>query len=311
MNQFEYIDDNSKGISSGPPRFAKIIFVQEDEQITNMYVLDEYKKRYLLEHCCIISEQYAEDQYSVRFPKPYIIDNSGKILQEGATIIIQFPEGRNTPIIIGCVNQLLLQEEVSSKVAITKLNLFADITYKKNSNGFEIYSISDEKGDQVNLVKGDFIRNVINGNMIFTTNKNATFEGKELLNLLGNEVEIGGNNDFAKETADNEKNKAENTNIYAKKICLGHSNKRGKEILIDEDNKYLTPKLQNAVMGVTLKKLLEILIDDLVAATWIGSGIVARLSFNDGEKIKADVKNKLDLILSDVVSLLYKSNEVE
>jgi len=93
---------------------------------------------------------------------------------------------------------------------------------------------------------------------------------------------------------------------------LGHSNNRTKDpIQLDIATQVDNPKLQNSVMGITIKRLLEILIDLLLSAQYMGNGVVVKISEPDKQRIITQVKNKLPKILSNVVYLLKEPNQMQ
>jgi len=69
--------------------------------------------------------------------------------------------------------------------------------------------------------------------------------------------------------------------------------------------------MQKAVMGITLKVLLDKLIDLLTNAMYMGNGVMVKMSITDKTRIERQVKEKLPLILSEVVTLMCKGDQVE
>lgn len=292
-----------------------IIIVHNDNNSKEIYLLDENCKRYPIDDCYILTDNSSPDNSKMNIPKPYEIRSNGEIINIGSRVLIAFAKGKIMPIILGSLNSLAMQSLGRNETRITLRELENTSQYKKFTNGNKRVTRLDENFDSVIYEGINYKRRIIKASAYFGSSNYLTVEGEKQLNLFGDDIELANTQPYQVDKTQTEeeiKKKAKNVNIYAEKICLGHSNKLGNTIPLDvTDNDYLNPMLQKSVMGQTLQKLLDLLIEYLLNAQYMGNGVVVTMSVVDKNKIKTKVKQKLPLILSEVVTLLAKAEQTK
>jgi len=284
----------------------------KNKEKCDIYLMDNERNRYPLDEVSIISANFTQTSGEFVFPKPFRISDEGEIYETGAKLLIAFPFGRRHPVVVGCVNSLAANNSAAGNLRLTKDVSYLDREVKEESTDDYHYNHTRDKlGLRESMTGINKHTSITDGDYSMKA-ENANIEGVITAGLLGRKIEVGGNGNKVEETPkDYFANKADETNIYSKKICLGHSNDRGEKIEIDTEKKYLEPKMQKAVMGITLKVLLDKLIDLLTNAMYMGNGVMVKMSITDKTKIERKVKEKLPLILSEVVTLMCKGDQVE
>ncbi len=271
-----------------------------------LWLMDDERNLYPIETVSGLTPQYSADKYDIDIPEPWIIDEDFNVIKQGAKVLITFPAGRENPVVMGCLQTFggQVNYPLGSRVGIGALSV------KKSSRSIgkcTFEKFEDESGRKENIINGGYSLNVDKGSIYQGTDKTHTIEGEELLNLMGDYIDIGGKSRQDYEDEDVLKNKAKEMYLNSKKIFLGFSNLRilqDKQIKIDDTDEIDDPKLQPLVMAYVLVTLLEDLIDKLLAARYIGPNGVSRMVDTDKKVIELEVKNKLPNMISEITYLL-------
>jgi len=292
---------------------------EQDEVVPpkeEIYLMDANQNLYNLEDVSIGVDKATPNDGSVHIPDPLIIRKDGSVIQEGAKVLIMFPQGRRNPVVICSLFSLGSQQFQANNMRVHKSTLKREVAVRAGQT-WRAEKIDDHNGDHLETYHNCSYNIGVSGEKASASIKSDDYcltEGKKTHDVLGETVEIGGNNIPVKDgqALDFLKNKANEVNVFAKKVFLGHSNNRTKDpIQLDIATQVDNPKLQNSVMGITIKRLLEILIDLLLSAQYMGNGVVVKISEPDKQRIITQVKNKLPKILSNVVYLLKEPNQMQ
>ncbi len=301
--------DDNKGFWLKDATVGQFESIEKDDY-KEMFLYDNNRNAYPLHTVTVLSAQFSRAEGEIDFPKPFRVKPDGTIIESGAKVLIIFPMGKSNPVVLGCLNRLGSQNQ-----NVPGLQLGIDTLRQKkkrtinDDSGYE--KIQDEEGIQQTITNGGYSVDVVGGNIGLRSDTVATLEGKQITNILGETVEIGGNaNRITEYPQDNVKNKADVINLYGKKIILGHSNTRGADIKVDKPDTVAKPVLQNSVMGITLKAILDAFVSEVINAKYTGSGIIKMIPTSQAT-LRANVKRRLDKILSKVVFVMYDPEQVE
>ena len=270
-----------------------------------LYLYDELRNQYSMDRVSILTQNYSADNADVNIPDPYFISKNGEIIKTGAKVLIDFPFDRQNAVVTGCIMPLGQQDNVRQEIRATKDNMQRRTTLQSAGDTKYYYSF-DEGGVLQSISKGSF--SFYSDNAItLIAEKFAQIIGKERLEALSQNVEIGGNHSKVESSLDN---KADIVNVLTKKFVVGHSDERIAEITPDaiEDNALNDPRLQAMLMGSATARLLEIFIEELFKAVYIGAGSPVRMSATSQAAIIQKVKSKIPQILSEVGFVLKKAD---
>lgn len=320
-----YGDQTINGLYKHTGYLYKANYVQEGEgqgkgetdksDTIQIKLMDANQNFYNWEDVTLQTPDFNGDEGVMRIPKPYVMKANGEIIERGAKVMITFPFGRKKPIVTGALLELGTQRFHSPDLRVAKERLGEEKYVKEFKDGRFEYKIDAEGNVSYFLDNGAF-RIVAGGDkaaIVFHSGETATIEGEMQMNVLGDIVEVGGNQNRLAQGETFLVNKASEVNVYSKKINLGHSQKRGKVLPVDpvSNASIDNPKFQNAVMGVTLEKLLDNFLQMFFDCKFIGNGVVTALSVPDKTAITNAIKNKLPKIKSEVVYLLKRADITE
>lgn len=272
----------------------------------DLVLYDEMGNTYTMDKVTLLSELYSSDNANSGIPDPFVISTDGEILETGSKLLLLSPFGKQNPIVLGALNPLGQQEGVRKELRLSKANLQRKT--QKRTAGKTLYNTTfDVGGVSHSLTNGSFSIDADNA-ITFISEKVAHIIGKERLEALGAIVEIGGTDKVQENPIDY---KANVINLLGKKVYVGHSQERIQELTVDQTNDVALndPRLQNMVMGQALSRLLEVLIDELFDAIYLGAGSPVRMSETSKIKIRAKVKSKIPNILSEA-GLLVRNESV-
>lgn len=301
--------DDNKGLWLKDATVGQFESIEKDDY-KEMFLYDNNRNAYPLHTVTVLSAQFSRSEGEIDFPKPFRVKPDGTIIETGAKVLIIFPMGKTNPVVLGCLNRLGSQNQNAPGLQLGIDNLRRK--KKKTINDESAYGkVQDGEGIQQTLVDSSYSVDVVGGNIGMRSDTVSTLEGKQYTNLLGKTVEIGGNTERITDyPTDNIKNKADVINLYGKKIILGHSNTRGADIKVDKPDTIAKPVLQNSVMGITLKAILDAFVSEVINAKYTGSGIIKMIPTSQAT-LRVNVKRKLDKILSKVVFVMYDPEQVE
>lgn len=279
--------------------YFAITEIEDNKQILLLY--DELRNSYSMDKVSVITTNYSTDNADVDIPDPYIISKNGEILKTGAKVLIDFPFDRQNAIVTGCIMPLGQQDDVRQEIRANRGNMQRKVSFRSVGNTKYTYSF-DEGGIIQSISKGSFSFNSDNA-ITLIAEKFAQIIGKERLEALAQNVEIGGNHSKVESSIDN---KADIVNVLTKKFVVGHSDERIAEIIPDpiNDDALNDPRLQAMLMGSATARLLEIFIDELFDAIYLGAGSPVRMSETSKAKIRLNVKQKIPQIISEVGFIL-------
>lgn len=308
---FEYEADKDKNEKSQAMTTGQFIFVKDNESENGVLILkDDQQNLYELNTVSLRTDEFSDDAGSINLPKPFVTDKTGEIIEAGAKVLIAFPRGKKNPVVMGCLNSLGGQYMNTYDLRIDLNNMRDCSRYRQIGNTY-IKSVESSSGYSMYITEGGY--NISAGrNVVLSSEESVILTGMKNLNAGGKTVNIKGNSSIEKEDKKQQRlnDKADDINIYGKKVSIGHSNDIGAVYEVDKESDYLKPRYQNIVMGITLKVLFDKLIDELTNAIWVGSGTV-RMSPTSKMQLKIKVKQNTQKILSKVGFVLYDSNQVE
>lgn len=289
--------------------YFAIILEKETDSSGSIYLFDENRNRYNFDRVCLLSKgNYSAGQGEVELPKPYKVLIDGTIVEQGAKVLISFPNGRYNPVVMGCLNPLGFQNKSTPELQINLSRLDREAKVK-NTSRYQYRKSIDERGNVTETIDNGTISKKAT-HIGLTAKQNIVLEGKEQASLLSKVVDIGGNYNRPSESTDGNANKADAVYLYSKKIVLGHSAVRGADIKVDKPDTVAKPVLQNSVMGITLKAILDTFVSEVINAKYTGSGIIKMIPTSQAT-LRANVKRRLDKILSKVVFVMYDPEQVE
>lgn len=292
--------------------YFAIILKEKTDTKGQVYLFDENRNTYNLDRVSILSKDYSGTSGEMSLPKMFKILTDGTIIEQGAKVLISFPNGKYNPVVIGCLNPLGFQNKAASQLQVNLDRIDREVKVKNTSN-FRYEKSIDEFGNVSEVIVDGTISKSVSGSRAaihFKSSNIAIVEGQENLDLLGKTLDVGGNHQrITKEQTKNE-NKADNIYLYSKKVVIGHSDKRGEAIEEDPKNTIDRPVMQPLVMGTTLESLFNLLIDILADAKYTGSGIIKMIPTSVLD-LKVRIKKKMPLIKSKVGFILYDPEQVE
>lgn len=289
-----------------------IVLENETDNTGEVFLFDENRNKYNLDRVCLLSRDYSGAAGEVNIPKMYKILSNGKIIEQGAKVLISFPNGRYNPVVIGCINPLGFQNKATSELQINLNRLNSEVKIK-NTPEFQYRSSISESGEVSESINNGSITKSATGKKAtihFKAEKNMVLEGEKINDVLGEIVSVGGNYKRPTDDEDNNKNKAESVYLYSKEVIIGHANGRGKKIKVDEDGIIDEPILQPLVMGVTMEALTDLLVTILSEAKYTGSGVITMMPTSVLE-LKKRIRERLYLIKSKVGFILYDPEQVK
>lgn len=291
--------------------YFAIVLEKETDSSGSIYLFDENRNRYNFDRVCLLSKgNYSGSQGEVELPKPYKVLIDGTIVEQGAKVLISFPNGRYNPVVMGCLNPLGFQNKSTPELQINLARLDKEAKVK-NTFQYQYKKSIDSSGNITESVHSGNISKNATGSIHFGAKQNIILEGSEKADLLGDIIDIGGNQDRPVPKGDETNRKGSAIYLYADEVVLGHSNERGKKMKVDKIDAALNkPVFQNAVMGVTLQTILDIFVDEVINAKYTGSGIIKMIPTSQMQ-LKVNVKRRLKKILSEVVFLLAKPDQTE
>jgi hypothetical protein len=310
---FEYSEHENKpfatdhGMTTGQLVFVKV----KDSEEGVLILKDDQQNIYELSSVSLRTDEYSSDAGNVSFPKPFITDRTGGVIESGAKLLIAFPRGRKNPVIMGCINSLGGQYLANNDLRIDVNNLREQTTYRRIGNTY-IKNVESEEGISRTITGGGYVVSS-EKNIVLNSQYDINLKGDREVNLSGAVVNIKGSSKEDREDVAKlrMKNKADEINLVGKRVTIGHSDELITKYEMDEDTRYLDPRLQPVIMGTTLKKLLEVFVDTLCdQGIWIGSGTV-RMSPTTARLIKEVFRSKLDKTLSKVGRILYDPEQVQ
>ncbi|RPI19715.1 MAG: hypothetical protein EHM58_00485 [Ignavibacteriae bacterium] len=289
---------------------------------------------------------YTEDQLNIqwqnfsgkdgakRFPKAWEFDEDGKVITEGAKLIISHLNGDPTkPIITGCHESLSSQQnfhpamnsgfEAANREVDNNFNDEFKITRNITPQGDMIIELERKEDKPIKYhlnVRGKNAEVYINS------------EGNAYIGNDSNQIRFDGDKIFigSREYA----GKAKEVGINAERIILGNStfyNPKLSDIPTDakehgiekpfhtddfkDEGQFSSDesaiKHQWAVMGETLVHLLANLIDIWQNTKYQGGSTICTVSADDKIKMNTDVYEKLHLVLSSNVSIVNQPKDPE
>lgn len=289
-----------------------VLLKKNNEDKGELFLYTQDKKVFPFRTVTLLSPQYADGNIQVSFPKPWIMSEDNKVIEEGAQVLVSFPVSAERPVVLGCLNPLgnQLSMEAGFRIddeALSQVNNFV------TNNEFSLQEFLSSDGiKKYTISNGSFIINVVGkGAIAFTSEADATLQAEEQLNLFGKNVELGGNNNREYAEKDMQNQRAEEVNIAAKKVYIGTSSTRFPDLKVDEYGEIENPKLQPTVMSLTLRKLLEIIIDVLCNGNWMGNGVLVKMTFQTQQSLITRVRSKLNKIDSEVAYVLKKGDIIK
>lgn len=290
--------------------YFAVILKEKTDKTGELFLFDENRNRYNLDRVCLVSKgNFSGGQGGVEFPRPYKVLTDGTVIEQGAKVLISFPTGRYNPVVIGCVNPLGFQNKSAPELQLN-LGRFDRESKSKNTPAYQYKESIDDRGNITESVsQGNISKDATN--IYFGAKENIILEGQEKADLLGDIIDIGGNQNRPIPGEDKNNRKGSAVYLYAEEVVLGHSNARGAKMNVDTKTESLTkPTYQNSVLGVTLQAILEILVDEIIDAKYTGSGVIKMIPTSQA-LLRRNVKQRLSKILSKVVFLLAKPDQVE
>lgn len=249
-----------------------------------------------------LSEQYAPNNMSVSFPKPYKMEGK-EIVEEGAKVLIVFPQGIENPVVVGCLNSLGGQRFTDAGFRVTEQLIENFKSYKKTSD-YTIEVTHNKNGYSI-VLDSSYLIKVIGdtASISIYSENNTTVTGRKNLNLLGDNVEVGGNDErqYDKTPA---KKRAKRVCVNAGEVYLGTSPERIPDLKLDASTEINNPKLQPTVLAYVNVELIRTIIQIVQDATYMGNGVVCQMSIDDKLDLETKVLNKLDKMISEVVFIL-------
>lgn len=309
---FEYKEQENRSSVDQGMTTGQLVFVKKEDSEEGVMILkDDQQNIYEISSVSMRTDEYSSDAGNVSFPKPFVTDQTGGVIESGAKLLIAFPRGRKNPVIMGCINSLGGQYLANNDLRIDSNNLREHTVYRKIGDTY-IKRVENEDGISTSIGNGGYVISA-NGSVILNSDYDVNLKGEREANLGAVIVNIKGtgadNKDDIIKSRMNQK--ADKISLLGKEITIGHSDELITEYEMDEDTRYLDPRLQPLIMGTTMKKLLEIFVDTLCdQGIWIGSGTV-RMSPTTATLIKNVFRSKLEKTLSKVGRILYDPEQVE
>lgn len=272
----------------------------------DIQLIDEYRNFYNISRVSFINEEFSGTEGVTNFPKPWVITEDGKVLQEGAKLCICFPSGRDNPVVMGCLRSAVGQE-IQSNLRYNPNDLSQKITDVKRGE-CRLQIVEDDTGVHILVEKGGYV--ISAENSIGLISDSISIMSEDGIDLSGKYIQIGGTTGKS-EAEDQFRNKSKEVGVYADKVILGYTNIKGQHEPLEEDEEgeIEDPKLQPTIMGTSWKYLMEKLADilkNMIIITPQGPG---RLSDQDVMRITQEFEGKLDKPISSV-AFIVKDKEV-
>lgn len=274
----------------------------------DVILMDSERNSYPLVSVNILTKDFSKGSGETSFPKPYVVDEDFQIVEVGATVFVMFPFGRENPVVIGAIQSFVNQEETWGELRIDTKHL-SDKSEKVSKENSE-YSRNFYSDKLIESFKGGTIAR--SAKSINDSAESYSVTADSELGLKGETVEIGGNDERPVDDVQFP-NKGKEVNMYSSLINLGYSPNRiaeEEQLELDSMDEVDDPKYQELVLGRTTKKLLELFIEIVGDAIYMGNGVVVRMSEQAKLKLREQVYLKLPKILSAVSRTVSKPDIV-
>lgn len=297
-----------KDINPGNKFYLGIGYFALINEGEDLVLYDEMGNSYGMDKVTLLTEYFSSDNADIGIPDPFVIGKNNEVLENGSKLLLLSPFSKQNIIVLGALNPAGQQDTVRKEIRLSKNNLQKKV--QKRTAGKTLYNVTfDEGGIIHSLTNGSFsIDSDTSVSMI--ANMVSRIEGKEIIELFGSSVEVGGND---KQREDVQDYKADEINLLGKKVVVGHSDNRIQVIPVDQINQEAldNPILQQMVLGNALAQLFDVFMDEYFNAIYLGAGSPVRLSETSKTKMRLKVKQKIPQILSNVGFILAKPEQVK
>ena len=104
---------------------GQFILWEQDNEEYILTLMDKEGRQFAMSQVCVLSAKNSDDSTEINIPQPFIYDKNKKLVRRGANVLITFPKGNSTPIVLGAINSLGMQGKKNGYETIDKNNLDA------------------------------------------------------------------------------------------------------------------------------------------------------------------------------------------